>query len=92
MTRIDGNGIYVTDIVKSGSSCPEDTTVYYPIILLADSPDWDGLNHPIVKTTYASDKWNCDKPESLTKIEPYGEWIISTMYDYGEYVKLFGSN
>ena len=92
LTRIDGNGIYVTDIVKSGSSCPEDTTVYYPIILLADSPDWDGLNHPIVKTTYASDKWNCDKPESLTKIEPYGEWIISTVYDYGEYVKKFGSN
>lgn len=90
ITRIDENGIYVTDIVKSGNNCPEDTTVYYPIILLADSPDWDGLNHPIVKTTYVSDKWNCDKPETLAKIEPYGEWIISTMYDYGKYVKLFG--
>ena len=88
------NGVYeneirVTDIVKSGN-CPEDTTVHYPIILLADSPDWDALNRPIVKTTYVSDKWNCDNPESLAKIEPYGEWIISRMYDYGEYVKLFG--
>ncbi len=88
------NGVYeneirVTDIVKSGN-CPEDTTVHYPIILLADSPDWDALNRPIVKSTYVSDKWNCDNPESLAKIEPYGEWIISRMYDYGEYVKLFG--
>jgi len=90
LNQIWSDGIYVTDIVKSGNSCPEDTTVYYPIILLADSPDWDGLNHPIIKTTYASDKWNCDKPETLTKIEPYGEWIISTMYNYDEYVKLFG--
>ncbi|MBQ2561499.1 MAG: hypothetical protein II565_13095 [Fibrobacter sp.] len=88
------NGVYeneirVTDIVKSGN-CPEDTTVHYPIILLADSPDWDILNRPIVKTTIESDKWNCDQPETLAKIEPYGEWILSKMTDYGEYVKLFG--
>ena len=83
------NEIRVTDIVKSGN-CPEDTTVHYSMILVAESPDWDILNRPIVKTTIVSDKWNCDQPETLTKIEPYGEWIISRMYDYGEYVKLFG--
>ena len=81
--------IRVTDIVKSGN-CPEDTTVHYSMILVAESPDWDILNRPIVKTTYVSDKWNCDQPETLAKIEPYGEWILSRMYDYGEYVKLFG--
>jgi len=86
---ISDQGIFVTDIVKSGN-CPEDTTVHYPMILLADSPDWDGLNHPIVRKTYVSEKWNCDKPESLAKIEPYGEWIISKVYDYADYVKLFG--
>ena len=90
LNQIWSDGIYVTDIVKSGNSCPEDTTVHYSMILLADSPDWDILDRPIIKTTYASDKWNCDKPETLTKIEPYGEWIISTMYNYDEYVKLFG--
>lgn len=86
------DGFYVTDIVKSGNSCPEDTTVHYPMILLADSPDWDILNRPIIKKTYASEKWNCDKPETLQKIEPYGEWIASKIYDYGEYVKLFGND
>ena len=60
------------------------------MILLANSPDWDVLGRPIVKTTYVSDNWNCDKPETLAKIEPYGEWILSKMTDYGEYVKLFG--
>jgi non-ribosomal peptide synthetase component F len=30
------------------------------------------------------------EPETLAKIEPYGEWILSKMTDYGEYVKLFG--
>jgi hypothetical protein len=83
------NEIRVTDIVKSGN-CPEDTSVHYSMILLANSPDWDVLGRPIVKTTYVSDKWNCDKPESLAKIEPYGEWIVTKMTDYGEYVKLFG--
>ena len=87
----DEDGLYITDIVKSGN-CPEDTTVHYPMILLADSPDWDVLNRPIVKSTYVSDNWNCDKPETLEKIEPYGEWIDSGMYIYSEYVKLFGSD
>ena len=89
MDYVTENGFIVTEIVKSGN-CPEDTTVHYPIILLADSPEWDALNRPIVKKTYVSDKWNCDKPESLAKIEPYGEWIVTNVYDYGEYVKLFG--
>ena len=62
------------------------------MILLADSPDWDVLNRPIVKTTYVSDNWNCDKPETLDKIEPYGEWIDSGIYSYNEYVKLFGAD
>ena len=92
LTRIDENGIFVTDIVKSGNSCPEDTTVHYPIMLLANSPDWDALNRPIMKSTYVSDKWNCDNPESLAKIEPYGEWIISRTYYFEDYVKLFGKD
>ena len=89
ITGYNENEFHVTDIVKSGN-CPEDTTVHYSMILLANSPDWDVLGRPIVKTTYVSDNWNCDKPETLAKIEPYGEWILSKMTDYGEYVKLFG--
>ena len=89
ITGYNDHEFYVTDIVKSGN-CPEDTTVHYSMILLANSPDWDVLDRPIVKTTYVSDNWNCDKPETLAKIEPYGEWILSKMTDYGEYVKLFG--
>ena len=89
VTNFDANGIYVTDIVKSGN-CPEDTTVHYSMILLADSPDWDVLGRPIVKTTYVSDNWNCDKPETLEKIEPYGEWTFSNdPYYYDEWLELF---
>ena len=61
-------------------------------MLLANSPDWDALNRPIMKSTYVSDKWNCDNPESLAKIEPYGEWIISRTYYFEDYVKLFGKD
>ena len=99
VTDFDANGIYVTDIVKSGN-CPEDTTVHYSMILLVDSPDWDVLVRPIVKTTYVSDNWNCDKPETLEKKEPYGEWTIPTLeYDYegwfakvetDKYLEMFG--
>lgn len=92
ITYASENGIYVTDIVKRGDSCPEDTTVYYPIILLADSPDWNILNSPIVKRTYKSANWNCDKPKTLEKIEPYGEWVASGLYKYTDYVKLFGKD
>jgi len=89
VTDFDANGIYVTDIVKSGN-CPEDTTVHYSMILLVDSPDWDVLVRPIVKTTYVSDNWNCDKPETLEKIEPYGEWTFSNEpYYYNDWLELF---
>ena len=89
LSTYDEEAFYVTDVVKSGN-CPEDTSVHYSMILLANSPDWDVLNRSIAKTTYVSDNWNCDKPETLTKIDPYGEWISTQMKDYGEYVKLFG--
>ncbi|WP_406539743.1 hypothetical protein [Fibrobacter sp.] len=100
LTNFDANGIYVTDIVKSGN-CPEDTTVHYSVFLLMDSPDWDVMNRPIVKTTYVSDNWNCDKPETLEKIEPYGEWTISfdgsnyyeewfSKFETDRYVELYG--
>ena len=90
VTNFDANGIYVTDVVKSGN-CPEDTTVHYSVVLLVDSPDWDVMNRPIVKTTYVSDNWNCDKPETLEKIEPYGEWTASAdiMVYYEEWFKRF---
>ena len=91
ITGFDANGIYVTDIVKSGN-CPEDTTVHYSMILLADSPDWNVLDRSIVKTTYVSDNWNCDKPETLEKIDPYGEWTYSNVHDYYWYVELFGKD
>lgn len=89
VTNYDADGIYVTDIVKSGN-CPEDTTVHYSMILLADSPDWNVLDRSIVKTTYVSDNWNCDKPETLEKIEPYGEWTFSNEpYYYNDWLELF---
>ena len=92
LRQIRPDGIYVTDIVKSGNSCPEDTTIHYSMILLAESPDWEVLDRPVIKTTYASEKWNCDKPETLQKIEPYGEWIATSIYNYSDYVKLFGKD
>ena len=89
VTNYDANGIYVTDIVKSGN-CPEDTTVHYSMILLADSPDWNVLDRSIVKTTYVSDNWNCDKPETLEKVEPYGEWVFSSEpHYYNDWLELF---
>lgn len=88
VTDFDENGIYVTDIVKSGN-CPEDTSVHYSMILLADSPDWDVLERPIVKTTYVSDNWNCDNPETLEKIEPYGEWTFSNIYRFSTWFMYF---
>lgn len=84
----DADGIYVTDIVKSGESCPVDTTVHYSAFLVVNSPEWDVLGKPIVKKTFVSENWNCDKPETLEKIEPYGEWAFSGTYNYDEYVEL----
>jgi len=89
LTKSTANGIYVTDIVKSGN-CPEDSTVHYSMILLVNSPDWDVFDHPIVKTTFVSDNWNCDKPETLEKKEPYGEWIASDQwFDYEKWLAQF---
>lgn len=88
VTDFDEDGIYVTDIVKSGN-CPEDSSVHYSMILLADSPDWNVLERPIVKKTYVSKNWNCDKPETLEKIEPYGEWTFSEVNSYQSYAEEF---
>lgn len=78
LTDADTSGIYVTDIVKSGDSCQEDNSIHYSAILVnktsSANAKWNILETPIVKTTYVSDNWNCNKPESLEKIEPYGEW------------------
>ena len=71
---IDKNGIFISDIVKSGTSCPEDSSVHYSAFVVVGSDEWDVIGTPIVKTTYVSENWNCDKPESLEQIEPYGEW------------------
>ena len=89
LNNSDANGIYVTDIVKSGVSCPTDTTVHYATFLVVNSPEWDVLDKPIVKTTLVSENWNCDKPETLEKIEPYGEWAFSGVYGYHNYLELF---
>ena len=67
--------IHVVDILKSGDSCPEDTTVYYSTYLIKGSPEWDVSGKQIVREPYVSPLWNCDDPESIERIEPYGEWI-----------------
>lgn len=84
----DADGIYVTDIVKSGESCPIDTTVHYSAFLVVNTPEWDVLEKPIVKKTFVSENWNCDKPETLEKIEPYGEWAFPGINGYINYVEL----
>ena len=76
LNGFDANGIYVTDIVKSGNSCPEDTTVHYSAYLVPNTAEWDVVGRPVVKRTFVSEKWNCDNPESLDKIKPYGEWSL----------------
>lgn len=83
----DADGIYVTDIVKSGESCPVDTTVHYSTFLVMNSPEWDVLGRPIVKKTFVSENWNCDKPETLEKIEPYGEWALPGPKSYSAYLE-----
>lgn len=72
--------IHVVDILKSGDSCPEDTTVYYSTYLIKGSPEWDVSGKQIVREPYVSPLWNCDDPESIQRIEPYGEWI--NKYDF----------
>ncbi len=85
LTDSDANGFYVTDVVKSGN-CPEDTTIHYSAFLVVNSPEWDAVGKPIIKTTVASENWNCDKPETLEKIEPYGEWAFFGEMGYYDYV------
>ena len=88
LTNITVDEIQVTDIVRSGKSCSEDTSVNYSMFLLSDSPEWKVVGRPIVKTTYESENWNCDKPESLERIEPYGEWtyVGKEEFDYESYL------
>ncbi|MBO7060804.1 MAG: hypothetical protein J6W54_06895 [Fibrobacter sp.] len=88
LTNITVDEIQVTDLVRSGQSCPEDTSVNYSMFLLSDSPEWGIVGRPIVKTTYVSENWNCDKPESLERIDPYGEWtyVGKEEFDYELYL------
>ena len=79
LRSIDDSEILVTDIVKSGDNCPEDTEVHYSTFLVRGSIDWNVVEKTIVKHTYVSRTWNCNNPESLEQIEPYGEWV----YPYG---------
>lgn len=87
LTVFDGI-INVTDFVKSGN-CPEDTSVHYSMFLMTDSPDWDVLDRPITRTTYVSDNWNCDKPESLERIDPYGEWVPTSITSFEDWFTTF---
>lgn len=76
---IDDEKIRITDIVKSGDACPEDTTVHNSTYLVRGGKDWNLQEKPIVKKTFVSPLWNCENPENLEQIEPYGEWV----YRYG---------
>ena len=75
LREIGDENIRITDIVKSGESCPEDTAVHYSAYLVRGTDNWELLEKSIVKKTFVSPLWNCDDPESLERIEPYGEWV-----------------
>ena len=79
LRSVGGDNIRITDIVKSGDTCPEDTTVHYSVYLVRGAADWNIVEKTITRETYESPLWNCDEPESLEQIEPYGEWV----YPYG---------
>ena len=74
LNKVDVSGIYVRDILKSGENCPEDTTEHYSVYLIRGAAEWDVSDKQIIRETYVSTLWNCDDPESLERIEPYGEW------------------
>lgn len=74
LNKIDASGIYVRDILKSGESCPEDNAEYYSVFLIRGSTEWDISGKQIVRNSYVSPLWNCNDPESLERVEPYGEW------------------
>ena len=79
LRSIGDDNIIITDIVKSGESCPEDTTVHYSVYLVRGAANWDIVEKTITRQTFESPLWNCDDPENLEQIEPYGEWV----YPYG---------
>lgn len=79
LRNIGDYGIRITDVVKSGDACPEDTAIYYSAYLVRGAVDWDILEKEITRKTHVSTAWSCDDPESLERIEPYGEWV----YPYG---------
>ena len=74
LNKIDASGVHVRDILKSGENCPEDSTEHYSVYLVRGSAEWDVSDKPILRDTYTSPLWNCNDPESLERIEPYGEW------------------
>ena len=79
LRNIQNDEIRITDIVKSGDNCPEDTTEYYSVYLTRGSADWGIEAKTITRTIYVSPTWNCNDSQSLEQIEPYGEWV----YPYG---------
>lgn len=70
--------ILVTDVEKSGD-CPADETVYYSAFLVKGNPDWDVSGKTVRRQVFESPLWNCNDPESLERIEPYGQWIVPDM-------------
>ncbi len=70
--------ILVTDVVKSGD-CPADEAVYYSAFLVKGYPDWDVSGKTVRRQVFESPLWNCNDPESLERVEPYGQWIIPDM-------------
>ena len=79
LRNVENDEIRITDIVKSGDNCPEDTAEYYSVYLVRGSADWGIEAKTITRTNYVSPTWNCNDPQSLEQIEPYGEWV----YPYG---------
>ena len=74
LTDFSKDVINVVDIVKSGESCPEDTTAYYTAFLLKGSTEWKIAEKPVVRKTFVSPAWNCDDAESLERVKPHKEW------------------
>lgn len=78
LKSIGQDEILVTDVVKSGD-CPADETVYYSAFLVKGNPDWDVSGKTVRRQVFESPLWNCNDPESLERIEPYGQWIVPDM-------------
>ncbi|MCQ2102544.1 MAG: hypothetical protein MJY98_04900 [Fibrobacter sp.] len=80
LKSIGQDEILVTDVVKSGD-CPADETVYYSAFLVKGNPDWDVSGKTVRRQVFESPLWSCNDPESLERIEPYGQWIVPDMVD-----------